>query len=141
MRYVLFILISVSSFHNVNGQAKKVVFPITIVIYSGIDTIYCFKDSLSAYTKLIVVNTETEFKQTIYKTLETIENLDSIYKPMMRLCAIWSENFGTDKIPWERVSKYGSRLEKKVEMWYRNESAEKDNYFILKKLIKDRLNK
>jgi hypothetical protein len=141
MKQFLAILFIISSFHNVTGQTKKVVFPITIVVFSGIDTIYCFEDSLSENTKLISINTEEEFVQTVNKKLKTIGNLDSIYKPMIRLYAVWSEKSGTDIIPYERVFKYDSKSDRKIELWYRDEIAEKDNYIILQKLIKDRLKK
>jgi hypothetical protein len=143
VRYGFFILILISSFTSSFCQRqRKIVFPVTIVIFAGIDTIYCFEDSLSEHSKLIPINTEKDYIEFVNNKLESIEDIDTaLYKPMIRLNAIFTEKFGESGLPWNRVFKYDGKTKRTIGFWYRDENSEFKNYSILKKIIKNRLNK
>lgn len=141
VQYVFFVLILLNSSFTSYCQ-KEIVFPITIVIFSGIDTIYCFEDSLSEMSDLIPINTEKDYLEFVNDKLESIKNIDTVlYQPMIRFNAIFSEKFGQDILPWERVFDYDGKSKRKIGFFYRNEIEEPENYYILKEIIRKRLNK
>jgi hypothetical protein len=111
------------------------------VIFDGIDTIYCFEDSLSEHSKLILINTERDYIEFVNTKLESMKVDTALYKPMVRLNAIFTEKLGEAFLPWDRVFKYEGKTKKSIDFWYRDENSEFENYSILKKLIKNRLNK
>ena len=111
-RYVLVFIFLIGFFSILQAQGKKIVFPVSVVIFSGIDSIYCFDDSLSENTILEQISVEEDFVKTLNHKLADIGDLDTnIYKPMIRFYAISTkENYF---IAWERVFKYNSKIERK----------------------------
>jgi len=142
MKKVFLIIIILSSFTAVFGQKRKIVFPLTIVIYAGIDTIYCFEDSLSENSDLIPINTENDFVGFVNEKLRSIQDIDTnSYMPMIRFHVVSSVEFGNEITAYNRVFQYNSKTKRNIGFWYRKENAEPENYSILKKVIKKRLNK
>jgi hypothetical protein len=140
-RYRLLLFFLISSFLSLYGQGnKKIVFPVTIVIYSGIDTIYCFEDSLSEKTVLMQLNSEEEFVKFMKHKLKSFEKIDTnMYNPIVRFYAVGL--LGSDKgfNAWERVFIFDSKTERKgIEFWKKDDEG---NKLLLAKIIRKRLEK